>query len=97
MRLSFSLFTPLLLLATTAAVAASDYDLNAEFAAMPVVKRAPTQCSNLPAQAMVIDSACTANACDKGAKNECLGKQKCGCCLSTVAVGMLLSTYAYCH
>lgn len=89
--------TTLLLLTIATLTTASDYDLSGQaFNVMAARAPAITQCASLPAQAMVIDSACTAGACDKGAKNECLGKQVCACCVSTVDPSMPLSTYAYC-
>ena len=87
----------LLLLTLTALTTATDYDLAGAFNNILQPRApAPTQCSALPAQAMVIDVACTAGACNKGAKDECLGKQVCACCVSTVDPSMPLSTYAYC-
>jgi hypothetical protein len=89
--------TTFLLLTIATLTTASDYDLAGQvFNVMAARAPAITQCPSLPAQAMVIDSACTAGACDKGAKKECLGKQVCACCVSTVDPSMPLSTYAYC-
>lgn len=89
--------TTLLFLAIASLTTASDYDLSGG-AFNVMVPRAPaiTQCASLNAQAMIIDSACTAGACDKGAKNECLGKQVCACCASAADDGTPTSTYAYC-
>jgi hypothetical protein len=87
----------LLLLTISTLTTASDFDLSpGVFNIMAARAPAITQCASLNPQAMIIDSACTAGACNKGASRECLGKQVCACCASAADDGTPTSTYAYC-